>query len=93
MEATTAPYDGKWLAIDAEVQVLEGAWPGSVVLLEFPDMAKAKAWYGSPEYQKILSQRTDHTIGDVILVDGVGPDYTVAGYAAADPCSDRGGLR
>jgi len=52
VEATTAPYGGTWLAIDAEVQVLVGAWPGSVVLIEFPDMAKAKAWYKSPEYQR-----------------------------------------
>jgi uncharacterized protein (DUF1330 family) len=36
VEATTAPYGGKWLALDAEVQVLEGAWPGSVVLLGSP---------------------------------------------------------
>jgi uncharacterized protein (DUF1330 family) len=69
------------LAIDAEVQVMEGAWPGSVVLLEFPDMAKAKAWYSSPEYQKILSLRIDHAISDLILIDRVGPDFTPAGYA------------
>jgi uncharacterized protein (DUF1330 family) len=25
VEATVAPYGGKWLAIDAEVQVVEGA--------------------------------------------------------------------
>jgi hypothetical protein len=50
-------------------------------LIEFPDMAKAKAWYNSPEYQKIVSLRTDNTINDLILVDGVGPDFTVAGYA------------
>jgi uncharacterized protein (DUF1330 family) len=80
VEATTARYGGKWLAIDAEVQVLEGAWPGSVALFEFPDMARAEAWYSSPEYQK-LSLRTGHTINDLILVDGVGPDFTPAGYA------------
>ncbi|MFF3460428.1 DUF1330 domain-containing protein [Streptomyces sp. NPDC002730] len=81
VEATTAPYGGKWPAMDAEVQVLEGAWPGSVVLLEFPDMAKAREWYNSPEYQKILPLRTDRTISDLILVDGVGPDFTPVGYA------------
>ncbi|MGW7367323.1 DUF1330 domain-containing protein [Streptomyces sp. NPDC054841] len=81
VEATTAPYGGKWLAVDAEVQVVEGAWPGSVVLLEFPDMAAAEAWYNSPEYQKILPLRTDHAINDLILVDGVGPQFTPAGFA------------
>jgi uncharacterized protein (DUF1330 family) len=81
VEATVAPYGGKWLAIDAQVQVVEGAWPGSVVLMEFPDMAKAKEWYESADYQKILPRRTTHSISDLILVDGVGPGFTTAGFA------------
>jgi uncharacterized protein (DUF1330 family) len=81
VEATVAPYGGKWLAIDAQVQVVEGAWPGSVVLMEFPDMASAREWYDSADYQKILPQRTTHSISDLILVDGVGPGFTAAGYA------------
>lgn len=72
VEAAVAPYDGKWLAIDAQVQVVEGAWPGSVVLMEFPDMAKAKEWYDSAGYQKIPPRRTTHSISDLVLVDGVG---------------------
>src|SRR5829696_8230187 len=80
VEATTAPYGGKWLVLDAQVRVVEGAWPGSVVLIEFPDMAKAKEWYDSPEYQDILPLRTNNTINDLILVDAVGPDFTVPGY-------------
>jgi uncharacterized protein (DUF1330 family) len=81
IEATVAPYGGEWLAIDAQVQVVEGAWPGSVVLMEFPDLAKAKEWYKSAEYQKILPRRTTHSISDLILVDGVGPGFTTAGFA------------
>jgi uncharacterized protein (DUF1330 family) len=81
VEATVAPYGGRWLAIDAQVQVVEGAWPGSVVLMEFPDMAKAREWYDSADYQKILPLRTTHSISDLILVDGVGPGFTTAGFA------------
>jgi uncharacterized protein (DUF1330 family) len=81
VEATVAPYGGRWLAIDAEVQLVEGAWPGSVVLMEFPDMAKAKEWYDSADYQKILPLRTNQLISDLILVDGVGRGFTTAGYA------------
>jgi len=61
--------------------VLEGAWPGSVVLMEFPDRDAAKAWYNSPAYQKILHLRTDNAISDVILVDRVAPGFTSAGFA------------
>ena len=42
VEATFTPYGGRWLAIDAPVKILEGGWPGSVVLMEFPDMDTAE---------------------------------------------------
>jgi Domain of unknown function (DUF1330) len=64
-----------------QVQVVEGAWPGLVVLMEFPDMAKAKEWYKSADYQKILPRRTTYSISDLTLVDGVGPSFTTAGFA------------
>jgi uncharacterized protein (DUF1330 family) len=79
VEATVAPYGG-WRLMP-QVQVVEGAWPGLVVLMEFPDMAKAKEWYKSADYQKILPRRTTHSISDLTLVDGVGPSFTTAGFA------------
>jgi uncharacterized protein (DUF1330 family) len=81
VEATFEPYGGKWLALDAQVQVEEGAWPGSVVLMAFPDMDSAKRWYSSPEYQSILHLRTDNTVSDLILVEPVAPDFTSAAWA------------
>ena len=80
VEATVKPYGGKWLA-QGEVDVIEGAWPGSVVLMEFPSRADAETWYHSPEYQVILPLRLNNTISDLIFVDSVGPDLTVAGIA------------
>ena len=81
VESTVERYGGKWLAM-GEVQVLEGAWPGSVVLMEFPSHAAAEAWYRSPEYQEILPLRTRTAISDLILVDEVGRGFTVAGLAS-----------
>jgi uncharacterized protein (DUF1330 family) len=81
VEATFKPYGGKWLVLGEHDEVMEGAWPGGVVLMEFPDMAAAKAWYSSPEYQQIIGQRTRNVISDLILVDGVGPEFTSAEYA------------
>jgi uncharacterized protein (DUF1330 family) len=80
VQATVEPYGGKWLA-QGDVDVIEGAWPGSVVLLEFPSRADAENWYNSPEYQAILPLRVNNAISDIILVDSVGPDFTVAGFA------------
>jgi uncharacterized protein (DUF1330 family) len=81
VEATFLPYGGKWLVLDAPVHPMEGNWPGSVVLMEFPDMATALKWYNSPEYQKILHLRTGNAISDLILVDQVSPDFTSAAWA------------
>lgn len=52
VEATLKPYGGKWLVLDAPVEVLEGEWPASAVLMEFPDMDTARNWYNSREYQR-----------------------------------------
>ena len=80
-EATFLPYVGKWLVLDGDVEVLEGAWPGSVVLMEFPDRETAKQWYASPEYQDILRLRTDDAVSDLVLVDPVATDFTSAAWA------------
>jgi reactive intermediate/imine deaminase len=81
VEATFRPYGGKWLVLGQHDEVLEGAWPGSVVLMEFPDRDAATAWYHSPAYQEILHLRTDNVVSDVILVDQVDPHFTSARFA------------
>jgi len=80
VEDTVKAYGGQWLA-QGDVQVVEGAWPDSVVLIEFPSHADARAWYDSPEYEKIRPLRVNNAISDLILVDHVAPGFTVAGFA------------
>ena len=65
MEGTVKPQGGRWLA-QGDVKVVEGAWPGSVVLIEFPSMADAENWYRSPQYQKIFHLRMNNAISDLI---------------------------
>ncbi|MEI9974942.1 MAG: DUF1330 domain-containing protein [Ignavibacteriota bacterium] len=81
VEATVAPYGGRWLA-QGPVAVVEGAWPGSVVLLEFPSREAVTAWYRSPEYQAILPLRTRNSVSDMILIDALPDGFTVRGFAA-----------
>ncbi|KCZ90999.1 DUF1330 domain-containing protein [Hyphomonas jannaschiana] len=50
---------------------LEGADADGVVILRFPDMDAAKAWYTSPEYQAARAHRFQAADYRVILVDGV----------------------
>jgi uncharacterized protein (DUF1330 family) len=75
IQGTLDPFHGRFLVHGPPTAVVEGSWPGSMVLIEFPGMAEARAWYESPEYQKILRLRADHIDGDLVLVEGVGPGY------------------
>jgi uncharacterized protein (DUF1330 family) len=43
-----------------------------MVILEFPDMAKLKAWYGSPEYRPLIDLRQRTTNSSLVAVEGVG---------------------
>lgn len=82
IQDTLDPFGGRFLVHGAEVEVREGAWPGTVVIIEFPDMASGRAWYDSPAYQEILPLRTDHIDGEAIIVDGVAPGYDASATAA-----------
>jgi uncharacterized protein (DUF1330 family) len=75
IDATLRPFGGRFVVHDGEVELLEGEWPGHLVVIEFPDRARARAWYRSPAYQSIVRLRTRNSRGDVVLVDGVGLDH------------------
>jgi uncharacterized protein (DUF1330 family) len=82
IQATLDPYGGKFVVHGAPVEVMEGEWPGALVIIEFPSMAAAREWYGSPAYQEILRLRADHIPGGLVLVEGCGPDHDSAAMAA-----------
>ncbi|MFE2299321.1 DUF1330 domain-containing protein [Streptomyces sp. NPDC059445] len=75
IQGTLDPFHGRFLIHGPPTAVVEGDWPGTMVLIEFPGLAEARAWYESPGYQEILRLRADHIDGDLVLVEGVGPGY------------------
>jgi uncharacterized protein (DUF1330 family) len=83
IQGTLDPFGGRFLVHGAEVDVKEGPWPGTIVIIEFPDMGAAQAWYDSDAYQAILPLRTNNIDGSAVIVEGVGPDYDAARTAAA----------
>ncbi|MGK5685199.1 DUF1330 domain-containing protein [Actinoplanes sp. URMC 104] len=83
IQETMDPYGGRFLVHGAEVEVVEGRWPGTVVIIEFPDLAAARAWYSSPAYELIKPLRTRHIEADTLLVPGVAPGYDPRTTAAA----------
>ena len=70
--AIIAAHGGRYLVRGGKAEVLEGDWRvPRLVILEFKDMAAAKGFYDSPEYQEILPLRTDNAEGTVALVEGI----------------------
>ena len=75
IDDTLAPYQGVFLVHGGKKQELEGHWPGDVVVIGFPDLSAAEAWYRSPEYAAIKPLRTNNSSADIILISGVGEGH------------------
>ncbi|MGC1241840.1 MAG: DUF1330 domain-containing protein [Chryseosolibacter sp.] len=66
------PYDGKFIVRGAETETLEGSWnPGRIVVLEFPSLEKARAWWSSEGYAPAKALRQSASVTQMILVEGV----------------------
>jgi len=69
---TVALYGGRYLVRGGQVEVLEGEWPTArFVILEFPDVGRAKAWLESDEYRDARSIRHATATSRMIVVEGV----------------------
>ena len=63
---------GRFLVRGGELAVLEGDWnPSRVVLLEFPDLDTAKAFYESQQYQAAKELREGAATLKMVAVQGV----------------------
>ncbi len=70
--ASLIPFGGKFLVRGGQSETLEGDWnPERIVVLEFPDVEKAKEWWNSEVYTeaKLIRQRTAAT--KMIIVPGI----------------------
>lgn len=85
IDATLAPFEGRFLVHGAMPEVMEGPWPGDLVIVAFPDIDKARAWYASPGYREILPLRTENSRSVAMIVEGV-PE----GYRATDVLAKLG---
>ena len=66
-----AAHGGRFIVRGGEMQVLEGDWsPLRVVVMEFPDVETARAWYESDQYQAAIPIRQAASTTDIILVEG-----------------------
>ena len=69
---TIALYGGKYIARGGETETLEGEWmPKRLVILEFPNSEKAKAWLNSSEYNAARKRRHASAKSQMIVIEGV----------------------
>jgi uncharacterized protein (DUF1330 family) len=75
IDETLEPFEGRFIIHGGRAEVKEGSWTGDLIVIAFPDMDQARAWYDSPAYRRILPLRTEHSRGDILLIDGVSDDH------------------
>lgn len=65
------PFDGKFIVRGGAAATLEGNWqPERMVMLEFPSLEKAKAWWSSDIYAPAKAIRQSASEGKMIVVEG-----------------------
>ena len=70
--ATLEPYGGRFVVRGGAVEVVEGEWrPERLVIIEFPSLERARAWYDSPEYVPARQLRWDTSEGRIVFVEGL----------------------
>ncbi|WP_432826487.1 DUF1330 domain-containing protein [Dactylosporangium sp. CA-092794] len=70
--ATVAAYGGEYLARGGRSESWEGDLPARrVVILRFPSVERAEAWYGSPEYRRLRERRLRCASGPLLITAGL----------------------
>ena len=67
-----AAYGGRYVARGGRCEALEGGWaPSRLVILEFPSVERAHAWWASPEYAEAKAMRHAAARSEMLVVEGL----------------------
>jgi uncharacterized protein (DUF1330 family) len=70
-QVAVAQHGGRYIVRGGETVVLEGSWqPNRMVVLEFPDLEQARAFYDSPEYRTARAARAGAASMNMVAVAG-----------------------
>jgi uncharacterized protein (DUF1330 family) len=68
---TVAAFGGKYIVRGGKTETVEGDWsPKRLVVLEFPNVERAKAWLNSSEYAPARKIRHATATSQMIVVEG-----------------------
>jgi uncharacterized protein (DUF1330 family) len=69
---TVSAYGGRYVVRGGSVDVREGGWaPARLVVLEFPNVERARAWWDSPEYAPAKAIRQSCADTQLVITEGV----------------------
>jgi len=67
-----AKFGGRFLVRGGQTHTLEGAWaPKRFVMVEFPSVELAKAWWDSPEYAEARALRWATADSMMLVAEGI----------------------
>ena len=69
--ATLAGHSPTMLALYGKFEMLEGDPIEGAVVMQFPTLAEAKAWYDSPAYQEAAAHRHAGSDYRAFIIEGV----------------------
>ena len=65
-------FGGRFIVRGGQVHPMEGTWsPKRFVVVEFPSVEQAKAWWASPEYAEAKALRQATADSQLIIVEGL----------------------
>ena len=65
-------HGGRYLVRGGTFEAIEGSAEFSrLVVVEFPSVQAAKAFYADPDYQQIIAQRIDNAAGTLLIAEGI----------------------
>lgn len=70
VDATFAPFGGHYAVRGGQTVSLEGEAPKRIVVIAFPSLEQAQAWYDSPAYRAIRPIRHRSANSRVYIVEG-----------------------
>jgi quinol monooxygenase YgiN/uncharacterized protein (DUF1330 family) len=73
VEASFVPFGGRYLVRGGKVDSREGEPAKRIVMIGFPSLERAQAWYDSPRYRELMPIRHRSAKSRVFIVEGLTP--------------------
>jgi uncharacterized protein (DUF1330 family) len=65
-------FGGRYVVLGGTIDVMEGQWrPAFPVMIEFPNLEQAHAWYSSDEYAALKALRLSAVRSNAVFLQGL----------------------